>query len=325
MTEFTVGSMFSGIGGLDLGLEWAGMRVIWQAENQPYCCRVLARHWPHVPNHGDVSLIDWRYVERPNLIAGGYPCQPFSQAGKRQGENDPRHVWPYMANALRHLRPTWALLENVPGHRSLGFGEVLADLARLGYDAQWESVSAAAFGAPHLRWRVFIVAYTDPSRWGERSGQQRPAWRDQSANGSAATLADPDGKQLRVSTGSVPTAPRAQQGQAQERQRLRSNARNGSSTVADTTGTGRPDRRQWSDQTNGHATTKRSSQRRRPDWSVEPNVGRMVNGLPNRVDRIRGLGNAVVPQVAEWFGQQIMAAEAARLHLLDVCGTGLTT
>lgn len=276
----TVGSLFSGIGGIDLGLEWAGMRVIWQAENDPYCCKVLAQQWPSVPNHGDVPLIDWSNLERPDLIAGGYPCQPFSHAGRRGGADDPRHVWPYMAEALRCLRPTWALLENVPGHRSKGFGDVLADLASLGYDAQWESVPAAAFGAPHLRWRLFVVAYTDPLRWRERSGQQGPGRRTQSTNGSAA-MADTNG------TGS--------QG-------------------------GRP--RQSSRDT---ITQRRRSRTGRPDWSVEPSVGRMVDGLPYRVDRLKGLGNACVPQVVEWIGHQIQAAEAARLHLSDLFGAGVIT
>ncbi len=154
-----VGSLFSGIGGLDLGLERAGMEVIWQSEIDAYASRVLAKHWPHVPNLGDVKTIDWSTVERPDLICGGYPCQPFSLAGGRKGTDDPRHLWPYFADALRVLRPEWALLENVPGHLSLGFGDVQSDLAELGYDTEWECIPAAAVGAPHLRWRIFVVAH----------------------------------------------------------------------------------------------------------------------------------------------------------------------
>jgi DNA (cytosine-5)-methyltransferase 1 len=156
-----VGSLFSGIGGLDLGLERAGMNVVWQSEIDPYACRVLAKHWPHVPNLGDVTTIDWSTVERPDLICGGYPCQPFSLAGVRRGEDDPRHLWPHFRDAIRHLRPRFALLENVPGHLSLGFGRVLGDLAELGYDCEWDCIPAAAVGAPHLRYRVFVVAYAD--------------------------------------------------------------------------------------------------------------------------------------------------------------------
>ncbi len=155
----TVGSLFSGIGGLDLGLERAGMRVIWQAEIDPYCCQVLRQHWPDVPNLGDVSRIEWSDVVRPDVICGGYPCQPFSLAGARAGTDDRRHLWPYVRDALRVLRPRFALLENVAGHLSLGFDRVLGDLAEIGFDAEWDCIPAAAVGAPHRRDRVFLVAY----------------------------------------------------------------------------------------------------------------------------------------------------------------------
>jgi DNA (cytosine-5)-methyltransferase 1 len=96
----TVGSLFSGIGGIDLGLERAGMTVKWQSEIDPFACKVLKKHWPDIPNLGDIKEIDWSKVEPVDLIAGGYPCQPFSTAGKRQGENDPRHLWPYFRTPL---------------------------------------------------------------------------------------------------------------------------------------------------------------------------------------------------------------------------------
>lgn len=155
----TVGSMCSGVGGLDLGLERAGMRVVWQAENDPHSWRVLARHWPHVPNLGDVTLINWAEVPRVDLIAAGYPCQPFSVAGRRLGQDDPRHLWPDVYAAVRFLRPRWLCLENVAGHLALGFGQVLGDLAEIGYDAEWDCIPAAAVGAHHRRDRVFVVAY----------------------------------------------------------------------------------------------------------------------------------------------------------------------
>jgi DNA (cytosine-5)-methyltransferase 1 len=156
----TVGSLFTGIGGIDLGLERAGMRVVWQAEIDPYCCRVLAKHWPSVPNLGDVTTIDWAEVPRVDLICGGYPCQPFSQAEPRLGDADPRHLWPWMLDAIRVLRPRFALLENVPGHLGLGFDRVLADLATLGFDAEWSVVSACSVGASHMRRRLFCLAHS---------------------------------------------------------------------------------------------------------------------------------------------------------------------
>jgi DNA (cytosine-5)-methyltransferase 1 len=155
-----VGSLFSGIGGLDLGLERAGMTVVWQSEIDPYASRVLAKHWPTVPNLGDITTIDWSNVEPVDLICGGYPCPGFSTVGLRRGLDDDRYLWPPMLDAIRILRPRFALLENVSGHLSLGFDEVLADLAGIGFDAEWSIVPACAFGAPHSRERLFCVAHT---------------------------------------------------------------------------------------------------------------------------------------------------------------------
>lgn len=157
--SLTVGSLFSGIGGLDLGLERAGMRVIWQSEIDPYACRVLEKHWPEVPNHGNIKEIEWSSVERPDVICGGYPCQPFSVTGRRQGEDDPRHLWPWVRTAISQLRPRYAILENVRGHLSLGALTVIGELASIGYDAEWRIISAASVGAHHRRDRLFIVAY----------------------------------------------------------------------------------------------------------------------------------------------------------------------
>ena len=164
----TFGSLFAGVGGFDLGLERAGMTPVWQSEIHPYACRVLAKHWPHVPNLGDITRIDWSTVERPDLICGGYPCQPFSFAGNRNGTDDPRHLWPHFAHALRVLRPRYALLENVVGHIDLGLNTVLADLASLGFDAEWSVVSACSVGAPQVRRRLFVLAYPEGEPIGTR-------------------------------------------------------------------------------------------------------------------------------------------------------------
>ncbi len=161
-----MGSLFSGIGGLDLGLERAGMSVIWQSEIDDLACTVLAKHWPDVPNLGDVTTIDWSTVERPDLICGGYPCQPFSNNGHRRGSDDERHLWPFMFDAVRVLRPRFVVAENVPGHLSLGFDRVLADLASIGFDVEWSLVSACSMGAPHTRERLYFVAYPEGHGWG---------------------------------------------------------------------------------------------------------------------------------------------------------------
>jgi DNA (cytosine-5)-methyltransferase 1 len=161
---YTVGSLFSGIGGLDLGLERAGMKVVWQSEIDPFACKVLKKHWPEVVNHGDIKQIDWGTVEPVDIICGGYPCQPFSTAGKRKGTDDPRHLWPWVRTAISELRPQYAILENVRGHLSMGGLQVVGELAEIGYDAEWRVISAAGLGAPHRRDRIIILAYPNSSR-----------------------------------------------------------------------------------------------------------------------------------------------------------------
>lgn len=159
--SLTVGSVCSGIEGIGLGLERAGMRVVWQAEVDDYCSQVLKRHWPDVPNLGDITQVDWSAVERPDLVCGGYPCQPLSTAGKMAGAEDSRFIWPSIVDALRVLRPRYALFENVPAHLGLEFDRVLADLASLGFDAEWSVVPCAALGAPQRRPRLFVLAYAE--------------------------------------------------------------------------------------------------------------------------------------------------------------------
>lgn len=165
-----IGSMFSGYGGLDLAVtEAIGGNVVWHMEFDKDPSRVLDHHWPGVPNHGDVTKVDWDSVEPVDVLTGGYPCQPFSHAGHRKGEDDHRHLWPYIVEAIRRLGPRLVVLENVRGHITLGFDSVLGDLAALGFDADWGIVRAADAGAPHKRERLFVLAY--PS--GERHGGQQ--------------------------------------------------------------------------------------------------------------------------------------------------------
>jgi len=252
------GSLFSGIGGIDLGLERAGMTCIWQSEIEPYACQVLAKHWPDIPNLGDIRDIDWTTVDRADVVAGGYPCQPFSHAGARRGEDDPRHLWPMFAECLRMVRPKYALLENVSGHLGLGFGSVQGDLAEIGYDTQWDCIPAAALGAPHLRDRIFVIATRRTSMDTDSESQPR-----QPKHGSTRAWPSPMAYADRTGL----------QGRRHER-----------------------------------TATDRGSENRR-FWEPEPSVGRVANGIPRRMDRLRGLGNAVVPQVAEYIGNIIMEAD----------------
>jgi len=168
-----VGSLCSGYGGLDMAVEafWPEAEIIWFAENDKDCSRVLAHHWPGVPNLGDLTKVDWHQVERPDLLIGGYPCQPYSTAGSRLGDSDERAIFSYIADACRVLSPGRLFFENVSGHTSLGGPAVVGSLAELGYDCRWGIVRASDAGAPHRRARWFCVARSaDPSS--ERHGSR---------------------------------------------------------------------------------------------------------------------------------------------------------
>jgi DNA (cytosine-5)-methyltransferase 1 len=269
----TVGSLFSGIGGLDLGLERAGMIVRWQVEVDAYCTKVLAKHWPDVRRYGDITTIDWDDVECVDLVCGGFPCQPVSLAGRRAGTRDPRWFWPEFNRCVRALRPRYVVVENVPGLlvRGSGMGDVLGDLARCGYDCEWDCIPAAALGAPHLRYRVFLVGY---ARRGRRSGEPRRRAGAEPADGRPRLEA---GRSGRLASAYRPV--------------LDGQPERGSAAVAD------PDHRSIFG-----ASIPRSECH---SWAAEPDVGRVAHGVPARVDRLRALGNAVVPQVAEWIGRRI--------------------
>lgn len=165
-----IGSLFSGIDGLGLGLERSALgQVLWQAEVDPDASSVLARHWPGVSNLGDVSQVHWELVEPVDVLCGGFPCQPASTAGKRKGRADDRWLWPEMHRAAAELRPGIVIIENVPGLLSVEdghpFGGIVADLNSLGYEVAWGILGAAQVGCCHLRKRLFIVASHTPLPW----------------------------------------------------------------------------------------------------------------------------------------------------------------
>ncbi|AER49474.1 DNA methyltransferase [Mycobacterium phage ShroomBoi] len=170
-------SLFSGIGGLELGLERAGMTVVGQVEINPYCRQVLAKHWPDVPRHDDVrtTVEWWASEERPrvDLICGGFPCQDISNAGARKGITGPKSsLWGGMLHAVRNIRPRYVLIENVAALLVRGVDTVLADLHESGFNAEWSVLSACAMGAPHTRERLFILAYPNNQRL-QASGTSR--------------------------------------------------------------------------------------------------------------------------------------------------------
>jgi DNA (cytosine-5)-methyltransferase 1 len=169
------GSLFTGVGGLDLGLEQAGHRCAWQVEFDDYCRAVLARHFPSVPKFGDVRDVGLRNLSHVDMICGGFPCQDISSAGRRAGIQDGTRsgLWSEFHRIICELRPSYVLVENVEAlrHRGRGLGRVLGDLAASGFDAEWDCLPAGAFGAPHLRERLFIFAWDRAPAYPGRFGR----------------------------------------------------------------------------------------------------------------------------------------------------------
>ena len=333
-----LGSLCAGIGGFDLGLERAGLTVSWQVEIDPFCRRVLAKHWPNGPRYEDLTTLDGTELEPVDLICAGFPCQPVSVAGARRAQDDRRWLWPHIARLVGVLRPRYVVLENTPGLFTAGdppgsaFAEVVGDLASLGYDCEWDVISAADVGAPHLRKRVWIVAESQRARFGVQSRHtETRGQRGEHSRASQPTLVSPDDGETRpegIDTGRTDLAhadsarrprnqnddgarvrqsdaPGGRRGDQRERQKATRKE-----ALADANHEVQPSRTFYADEgaslsefTSGHQW-----------WSIEPNVGRVAHGVPKRVDRLRGLGNAVVPQVVEWIGHRIMDVERDRIR-----------
>jgi DNA (cytosine-5)-methyltransferase 1 len=261
-----IGSLFSGIGGLELGLERAGVgEVIWQCEIDPFCRAVLAKHWPNVTRFEDVTRPrDWPKVD---VICGGFPCQDVSSAGKRRGLGGERSsLWWHFASVVQQVAPRFVVVENVTSGKRKWLPQVRRSLHLLGYDSVALGIAARDVGAPHRRERVFVVAhaYREHLRkqpGGGGRGSRRPRQALAREHGEACALADADGPRL--------------EGQDERGEELAESARRG---IAG-----------------------------RGAWSAEPEVGRVAHGVPGRVDRMRALGNAVVPQCAEVAGRVILA------------------
>ena len=305
-----VGSLFAGIGGFDLGFERAGMRVAWQVEQDAYCRAVLARHFPYAARFEDVREVGIDTLDPVDLICGGFPCQDLSSAGRGAGIDGARSgLWAEYARIIRELRPRYVVVENVPalltgkGKRwDRGpIGRVLGDLAEARYDAEWACLSAREFGAPHLRKRVWIVAYParDAQAWA--ATQSGSEWERVGPGGvasGAGKVADAD--RSRCSQGLF-------LGTRQDERAGSSDAfgRGSGSVLADAQGAGREAR---STDRLGEGQPPEGSSR--PSWwSAEPPVGRVADGVPHRVDRLAALGNALVPQIAEWIGCRILEYE----------------
>ena len=311
--RFTHLSLFSGIGGLDLAAEWAGFESVGQCEFADYPTKILEQHWPDVPRWRDIrTLTGADFYERTGLrtvdiISGGFPCQPFSTAGKQRGEEDDRYLWPEMVRVIAELRPTWVVGENVAGIINMALDKVLSDLEGQGYTTRTFLIPACGVNAPHQRYRTAIVAHA-------QGYNQRglPIGKEQEVTGFSGSSEDV----------SNPNRP----GLQRERAKQQTEGPAGDSkNVSDTgskgfqVGTGKkmPEEQD----------TERYNRRRgEPDgtrqWAVEPNVGRVAHGIPNRVDRIKCLGNAVVPQQFYPIFKAIVEIElGAKTRILERTGS----
>ena len=304
----------SGIGGFSLGFAWAGLSTpILFCEQDAWCCKVLNKHWPEVPCYPDVrSLLDdaGRSVWC-DILTAGYPCQPFSQAGRRKGDQDSRHIWPEIRNIVQAWRPSWCVFENVYGHVSMGLDTVLDEMDGAGYATKTFIIPAAGVGAPHKRDRVFIVANTDNPRQpaSERRGQDS---RDQKGYDTGRLCEDVANTENNGCDRRPKKTGRARSEDLtkQSRSEVRGEPIRHGSHVADTKGQRVQGHRSGGEQkleTHGQKglLSGQGKGSRPAYWQTEPAVGRVAHGIPRRVDRIKGLGNAIVPQIAEAIGLAI--------------------
>lgn len=253
----SVGSLFSGIGGFELGLELTGgFMTAWQCEIDPFCLKVLEKHWPDVKRFMDIKKMGIEEkIPYVDVICGGFPCQPVSCAGKRKGSQDERWLWPEFYRVVCEVKPRWVLVENVPGLLSADSGRlfagILRDLASSGYDAEWQVISANFVGSQQLRERLYLVAYSAVS------GTICKSARDERPQGDISVRGRVFGGNRKMAGGQGSKA-----------------------------------------------------QRYTEPWATEPNIRRVADGIPNQLDRLRALGNAIVPQCAEYVGRCILEAEA---------------
>jgi DNA (cytosine-5)-methyltransferase 1 len=265
--------LFSGIGGFALAAGWAGFETVGFCDNEPYAQAVLKKHWPNVQMHGDIKTLDGTAYRGVTLLTGGFPCQPFSCAGKQRGKDDDRYLWPQMLRVIQEARPAWIVGENVTGIIGLALDQVCSDLEACGYEVEPIIIPACGVDAPHRRNRVWVVAGggmwptpRTPSGGPDNSAKRlRPSGHRGTTNLLGAVLAD----NYKVPIKSTETS------RNYEKDWPKSN-----------------------DEFVDRCGSTHRGQGLQANWATEPSVGRVANGVSNRVDRIKGLGNAIVPQVA---------------------------
>lgn len=291
VNKLRVLDLFSGIGGFSLGLErTGGFETVAFCEIEEFSRRVLAKHWPETPCFEDVRKLTKDDIDGPvDVICGGYPCQPFSTAGKRRGKEDDRHLWPEFSRLVAELRPSWVIGENVAGHISMGLDDVLSDLERQGYACRTFVIPACAVGAPHRRDRCWTIA---------NSGDVlQPRELDARANCETPSGSE-SGNQC--------------EGWAKNGQRVWVESSTGCKDVANPNGKGLQRRAEAGNSCGSRKgrdeQSKRCAYLPGAAWLPEPKLGRVGHGFPGRMDRLKALGNAIVPQIATLIGEGILNA-----------------
>jgi len=300
--------LFSGIGGFALAARMVGqIETVAFCEREAYAQRVLKKHWPDVPICDDIHTLKGNDYGPIDLITGGFPCQPYSLAGKRGGNDDDRALWPQMLRVIREARPTWIIGENVPGIISMALDGVLADLEREGYACETFAIPACAVDAKHRRNRIWIVANSSGGRCCGKGGgkMEQPGRAEAISAGGDVAHGESLGRRARRARGSYSSSPRQREQTLQDvadaqsgERRLQLSAGHENQGAESH---GRREAVSVSDSLNGWAGTRRQNGAETSDgcrWLPEPDVGRVAHGIPSRVDRLKGLGNAIVPQVA---------------------------
>lgn len=256
------GSLFSGIGGFDLAAQWMGWNNIFQVEKDDWCRKVLAKNFPKTERFADIKdFTGYEYTNRIDVISGGFPCQPFSVAGKRKGKDDDRYLWAEMLRVIATIKPTYVVGENVTGIIGMALDTVLSDLEAENYTTETFIIPACGKNAWHKRDRVWIIAYSN-------NGGNCGTSRKNESKGKKERLQKRNEMEQFGKSSDVWFSSNTNNSNSKEQRKPFSNEKKFFASRCDS----------W--------------------WEAEPAVGRVVDGLPNRVDRLRGLGNAIVPQVA---------------------------
>ena len=372
-SKLKVLDLFSGIGGFSLALESTGhFQTIGFVENDEYCQAVLQHHFPEVPILGDIKNVTKETVPtRPDVICGGFPCQPFSVAGDQRAKDDPRHLWPEMLRIIKEQKPTWVVGENVSGLVKLGLDEILDEMEDQGYSTRTFNIPAFSVGAPHQRQRLWIIGHLgDPEHNGsptperergllkqsEEPKKQISLWESEGTSGASGDVANPDNEGVRSRIGGddfdyeeesgeggvdgegsagddewYDTSPTQDEGvdvsnpdntrdrtqehrvdedgkkniQGRQEHTQSKSSRHGAD-IPDPNGKGLQGQRK-------KYKLPKSKRKREIGgsswWDIEPNVGRVAYGVPNRVFKLRALGNSIIPQIAQKIGYAIIEAE----------------